>query len=184
MKYHFVKDGMKYYFATEELMHQASKNKLAASYKANVILDMRNGTIVKSRYTLEQILDNVDMDRFKFSNIEQEMREAKQKAITRLMANVCDNLSDMPISEEWAEKTARKIIQLLEMPEVTNRVKQYIELSQLFIQAQKQNNEAVEEELANKLDALWYSMYREELAAVEIITPYLVAENYSPAINN
>ncbi|MDP3859867.1 MAG: DUF3850 domain-containing protein [Stagnimonas sp.] len=39
-------------------------------------------------------------------------REVPEEAI-EMLANIADNLSDMPISEEWASKTADKIIHLL-----------------------------------------------------------------------
>lgn len=51
----------------------------------------------------------------------------------------------------------------------------YYVATEEFMHHASNNNEAVEEELVNKLDALWYLMYRAGLAVVEIITLYLVA---------
>lgn len=38
----------------------------------------------------------------------------EQAALGELLCSVADNLSDMPISDKWASKTARRAVELLE----------------------------------------------------------------------
>lgn len=177
MKFFAIRDNIKYYYRTEEHMKSAlAKSGMSIMSYAEAAVNMKTNEVLKCRYTMEQIFDNLDLDNVENIMLKQSMTHFKLAAMTGLILHICDNLGDMPISEEWAAKMYDKIIAITNMPEPTENTEEYEKLSIKLMDAREANDEKAEEAILDQLDVVWWKMRPDERNTCEIIISKLLAD--------
>lgn len=172
-----IKDDIKYYYRNEEHMKTAlAGGGMKIMHMAEAAINVKTNEVLKCRYTMEQIFDNLDLDNVENIMLKQSMTHFKLAAMTGLILHICDNLGDMPISEEWAAKMYDKIMATVNMPEPTENTEKYEELSIKLMDAQEADDEKAEEELLDQLDIIWWKMRPDERNTCEIIISKLLAD--------
>lgn len=168
MKYSLVIGDVKYYFSSKIYLEKAlTDGKDSAITFADAAV--RDGEIIKCRWSLTRIFDALDVGVLDAITTAESLSNYKITNIKGLLLNICDNLGDMPISEEWAERTCAKIMEVIDLPEPTERTTRYLRLTEQLLDAQDANDTALEEALGDELEALWWKMQPEELSFVDVM---------------
>ena len=99
MKYFNVVNNIKFYYKNESDMQAALHNPNWDNCMqiAVAAVDLKNNNLIKTRYNFEFIFDNLEI-------------ENNSNELPNILLTICDNLNDMPISEDWAKTTVRNIL--------------------------------------------------------------------------
>lgn len=168
MKYRLDVDDITYYYTTEEKLENArTGDEWARAAMADAII--HGNKIVKSRWLLKDIFDSLSEDSMDGFKISKSFHDIKLREIAALLMDVADNISNLPVSQEWADKTRQQILKIVDLPEPSKLTDEYMSLMEKLLDAQESNDEALEDDILSQLDTFWFKLSASETKFVEIM---------------